>query len=133
MKKAALIFAIAVVIISLMSPTAEAKNLDSFIKLNEPKDNFITTKSNVVVSGESIPDTCISLLVNGNLNSCFSVGAAGVFITQAPLNARENVITVKAQFPSGKSEMISRRVYQKGSYQELDSLFNTIRTFLIIK
>jgi hypothetical protein len=96
----------------------------------------MTTSDSIVVSGETLPDASISVLVNGSSKARLSVGAAGIFLIQVPLSGKENIITVRAVFPSGTKETVSRRVYKIDSgseWPELDSLIQTIRTFLILK
>ncbi|HHW02369.1 MAG TPA: hypothetical protein GXX35_06115 [Thermoanaerobacterales bacterium] len=134
--KRLLFFVIAIAILIYFSPSAKAATYDSFIILNEPKDNLMTTYDSVVVSGETLPDASVSVLVNGRSKARLSVGAAGIFLTQVPLSGKENIITVRAEFPSGTKETVSRRVYKMDSgaeWPELDSLIQTIRTFLILK
>lgn len=136
MKRVSLIFLLAMALIIFMSPSAKALGPDSFLIVNEPKDNFLTNQNLVVVSGETLPETTVSIMVNGVSKSKLSVGAAGIFLTQVPVKSRENVITIKAVFPSGKSETVSRRVYQtdgSSEWLELDYLIQTIKTFLILK
>jgi hypothetical protein len=105
------------------------------VTLNEPKDNLMTTSDSVVVSGEALPDASIYVLVNGRSKARLSVGAAGIFLTQVPISGKESIITVRAVQPSGASETVSRRVYRIDGSElpELDSLIQTIKTFLILK
>lgn len=136
MKRITFAFLIAVVFIALISPSAMAADEDDFIKLNEPKDNFMTSTDKIVLSGETVPKSNISVLVNGKVKADVSVGAAGIFLTQVSITSKENIITVKAAFPSGGSETASRRVYQldnESELPELDSLIQTLKTFLILK
>lgn len=133
MKRIAFAFLIAVVLIVAISPSAKAED---FLKVSEPKDNFMTSTNKIVVSGETVPRASISVLVNGRSKAEVPVGAAGVFLTQVPITSKENIITVKAYFPSGSSETVSRRVYQldnETKLPELDSLIQTLKTFLILK
>lgn len=133
MKRIAFAFLIAVVLIVAISPSAKAED---FLKVSEPKDNFMTSTNRIVVSGETVPRASISVLVNGRSKAEVPVGAAGVFLTQVPITSKENIITVKAYFPSGSSETVSRRVYQldnETKLPELDSLIQTLKTFLILK
>lgn len=133
MKRIAFAFLIAVVLIVAISPSAKAED---FLKVSEPKDNFMTSTNRIVVSGETVPRASISVLVNGRSKAEVPVGAAGVFLTQVPITSKENIITVKAYYPSGSSETVSRRVYQldnETKLPELDSLIQTLKTFLILK
>jgi len=130
MKRVILVFITAVIFI-IFSPSASAAS----ITLNEPKDNLMTTSDSIVVSGEALPDASVSVLVNGKSKAKLSVGAAGIFLTQVPLSGKESIITVRAALPSGTSETVSRRVYKMSDSEkaELDSLIQTIKTFLILK
>lgn len=135
MKKVLFIF-MAFAFLIFFSPSAKAAGHDQTLVVNEPKDNLMTTASSVVVSGEALPSSGISVIVNGKTKASFSIGAAGIFLTQVPINEKENIITVKAVFPSGTVKTASRRVYrvEKGEkWPELDSLIQTIKTFLILK
>ncbi|AYO32060.1 MAG: hypothetical protein PWR06_2106 [Thermoanaerobacteraceae bacterium] len=135
MKRLLFVFITAVIFI-IFSPSAKAASYESLLILNEPKDNLMTTSDSIVVSGETLPDASISVLVNGSSKARLSVGAAGIFLIQVPLSGKENIITVRAVFPSGTKETVSRRVYKIDSgseWPELDSLIQTIRTFLILK
>lgn len=136
MKRIAFTFLIAVVFLALTTTTALATDKNNFIKVNEPEDNFMTSSDNIVVTGETVPKSSISVLVNGKSKVDVPVGAAGIFLAQVPINSKENVITVKAAYPSGSSGTVSRRVYQLDSdskLPELESLIQTLKTFLILK
>lgn len=57
-------------------------------------------------------------------------------MTHVPISAKENIITVKASFPSGDPETVTRRVYQledDSKLPELTSLIQTLKSFLILK
>jgi len=136
MKRIAFTLVIAMVFITFLTTTALAADNDDFIKLGEPRDNFMVSTDKIVVSGETVPKTSISILVNGKAKEDISVGPAGVFLTQVPITSKENVITLKASYPSGGAETVSRRVYQLDSdtkLPELESLIQTLKTFLILK
>ncbi|MDD4569767.1 MAG: hypothetical protein PHE70_06540 [Tepidanaerobacteraceae bacterium] len=137
MRKIATALVIAVALLTLFSPSARANDDNNFIKLAEPKDNFMTSSDKVLLSGETVPKSSIVVLVNGRKEGKeHSVGAAGVFITQVPIKSKENIITVKVSFPSGDAETVSRKVYQLDSESELPelgSLIQTLRSFLILK
>jgi hypothetical protein len=131
----ALIIAVSLVI--LFSPSAKADEVKNFIKLSEPKDNFMTSSSKVLLTGETVPNANVVVLVNGRKEGKeFSVGAAGIFMTQVPISSKENIITVKASFPSGSTETVTRKVYQlenESKLPELSSLIQTLKSFLILK
>ena len=136
MKRTAFTFLLAVVFITLLSSTALATDNKDFIKVNEPKDNIMISTDKIVVTGETVPKSSISVLVNGKAKANVPVGAAGIFLTQVPINSKENIITVKASYPSGSSQTVSRRVYQledNSKLPELKSLIQTLKTFLILK
>lgn len=129
--KRVLLIILTVVLLIIFSPSAMAES----VTLNEPKDNLMTTYDSIVVSGEALPDASIYVLVNGRSRARLSVGAAGIFLTQVPISGKESIITVRAVLPSGKSETVSRRVYKIDGSElpELESLIQTIKTFLILK
>ena len=130
-------FLIAAVLLTIFSPLAKADEVKDFIKLNEPKDNFMTSSSRVLLAGETVPNANIVVLVNGRQEvKSFSVGAAGLFMTQVPISAKENIITVKASFPSGCRETVTRKVFlleNESKLPELTSLIQTLKSFLIFK
>mgnify|MGYP003788575741 CR=1 FL=1 len=136
MRKIATALIIAVTMLTLFSPSVIAGE-KNFLKLSEPKDSFITSSDKVLVTGETVPNTSITVLVNGRkAGEAYSVGAAGIFLTQVPISSKESIITVKASFPSGDTETASRKVYQlnnESELPELGSLIKALRTFLILK
>ena len=123
MKKTALVFVIVMLFTIILSPSAKA--LDRFLVVNEPRDNFMTNSGTVVVSGETVPNANVVVMVNGKTKARVNVGAAGIFLTQVPITSRNNIITVRANIPYKSPITVSRRVYQlqNGSGQ-LDSLAN---------
>jgi hypothetical protein len=137
MRRIVTVLIIALALLMLFSPTAKANETENFIKLNEPKDNFMTASDKVLISGETVPKSSVVVLVNGRKEGKgFSIGAAGIFMTQVPISSKENIITVKATFPSGSAETVSRRVYQlesESKLPELSSLIQTLKSFLILK
>ncbi|AEE92702.1 conserved exported protein of unknown function [Tepidanaerobacter acetatoxydans Re1] len=137
MKKTATVLAMFLAILILFSPSAKADEVKNFIKLTEPKDNYMTSADKVLISGETVPNSKVIVLINGRKEEKeLSVGAAGIFVTQAPISSKENIITVKASFPSGEDETVSRKVYQLESgseLPELGSLIQTLKSFLILK
>ncbi|HHV18716.1 MAG TPA: hypothetical protein GXZ27_07645 [Thermoanaerobacterales bacterium] len=137
MKRIATVLIIAVALLILFSPSAKAEETKNFIKLSEPKDNFMTSSDKVLITGETVPKSNVVVLVNGRKEGKgFSIGAAGIFMTQVPISSKENIITVKATFPSGSAETVSRRVYQlesESKLPELSSLIQTLKSFLILK
>ncbi len=128
---------IALSLLIIISPSVEAAEVKNFIKLNEPRDNFMTSSSRVLITGETVPETNVVVLVNGRKEGReLSVGAAGIFMTQVPISSKENIITVKASFPSGGTETVTRRVYlleNESKLPELTSLIQTLKSFLILK
>ena len=128
---------IALSLLIIISPSVEAAEVKNFIKLNEPRDNFMTSSSRVLITGETVPETSVVVLVNGRKEGReLSVGAAGIFMTQVPISSKENIITVKASFPSGGTETVTRRVYlleNESKLPELTSLIQTLKSFLILK
>jgi hypothetical protein len=136
MKKAALSVVLVLVLMCLVSLPAKAIDDGPLLILNEPKDNFISTTDKIVVSGETEPATRIIVFVNGDSKARISAGSAGIFLTQVPIQSKENIVTVKALSPSGKQGTVSRRVYQLQSGEgmpQLESLIKTIKSFLIFK
>lgn len=137
MKKTATVLAMFLAILILFSPSAKADEVKNFIKLTEPKDNYMTSADKVLISGETVPNSKVIVLINGRKEEKeLSVGAAGIFVTQVPISSKENIITVKASFPSGEAETVSRKVYQLESgseLPELGSLIQTLKSFLILK
>ncbi|MDI3481081.1 MAG: hypothetical protein PWQ97_736 [Tepidanaerobacteraceae bacterium] len=115
----------------IFTPLAMAES----VTLNEPKDNLMTTSDSVVVSGEALPNSSIYILVNGRSRARLTVGAAGIFLTQVPISGKESIITIRAVQPSGITETVSRRVYKIDGSElpDLESLIQTIKTFLILK
>lgn len=128
---------IALSLLIIISPSVEAAEVKNFIKLNEPRDNFMTSSSRVLITGETVPETNVVVLVNGRKEGReLSVGAAGIFMTQVPISSKENIITVKASFPSGGTETVTRRVYlleNESKLPELTSLIQTLKSFLILE
>lgn len=128
---------IALSLLIIISPSVEAAEVKNFIKLNEPRDNFMTSSSRVLITGETVPETNVVVLVNGRKEGReLSVGAAGIFMTQVPISSKENIITVKASFPSGGTKTVTRRVYlleNESKLPELTSLIQTLKSFLILK
>jgi len=128
---------IAAVLLTIFSPLAKADEVQEFIKLNEPKDNLMTSSSKVLLAGETVPNASIEVLVNGRQEvRTLSVGAAGIFMTQVPISSKENIITVKASFPSGGRETVTRKVFlmeSESKLPELTSLIQTLKSFLIFK
>jgi len=126
---------IAAVLLTIFSPLAKADEVQEFIKLNEPKDNLMTSSSKVLLAGETVPNASIEVLVNGRQEvRTLSVGAAGIFMTQVPISSKENIITVKASFPSGGRETVTRKVFlmeSESKLPELTSLIQTLKSFLI--
>lgn len=102
---------IAVVLISIISPSIQAQAAQEMLIVNQPKDKFITNNPQVVVSGQTNPKTNVVVLVNGSSKARFPVGAAGIFLTQVPVVTDENVVTVRAVFQSGRNDTVSRIVY----------------------
>lgn len=136
MKKYAITLLLVVMLVTIISPSAKALAADEVLIVNQPKDKFVTNNPKIVVSGETMPQTNINVLVNGSSKAKLPVGAAGIFLTQVPAATRENMITVKAAFPTGKNDTVSRMVYyiDTGSKQpELDSLIQSVKNFLILK
>lgn len=121
---------IAVVLISIISPSTWAQ-ADEILIVNQPKDKFITNNPQVVVSGQTDPKTNVTVLVNGSSKARLPVGAAGIFLTQVPVVTDENVVTVRAQFESGRNDTVSRMVYLVSNSSK-DALKN-MKTFLILK
>jgi len=128
---------IALLLLVIFSPLAQADEVKEFIKLNEPKDNLMTSSSRVLLAGETVPNANILVLVNGRQEGkTFSVGASGIFMTQVPISSKENIITVKASFPSGSKETVTRKVFlleSESKLPELTSLIQTLKSFLILK
>ena len=56
---------IALSLLIIISPSVEAAEVKNFIKLNEPRDNFMTSSSRVLITGETVPETNVVVLVNG--------------------------------------------------------------------
>jgi len=137
MRRIATILIIAVALLILISPSAKADETKNFIKLSEPRDNYMTSSDKVLVSGETVPKSNVIVLVNGRKEGKeFLVGAAGIFMTQVPISSKENIITVKASFPSGDPETVTRKVYKledDSKLPELSSLIQTLKSFLILK
>lgn len=137
MKKALNVcIALLLAIIIFISPGSMAFGMDELLTINEPRDNLISYNDSIIVSGESLPGTNIIVSVNGKRKMRLTIGAAGLFITQVPIKDKDNVITIRAVFPSDETETVSRRVYkmEKASEEpELDSLIKTIKSFLIFK
>ena len=128
---------IAVSLLIVFSPSVMASEVKNFIKLNEPRDNFMTSSSRILIAGETVPEASVIVLVNGRQEGKeLSIGAAGIFMTQVPVSSKENIITVKASFPSGSTETVTRRVYlleNESKLPELTSLIQTLKSFLILK
>lgn len=136
-KKIATVMMVFIAVLMLFSPAAKADETKNFINLSEPKDNYMTSAGKVLVSGETVPNSKVAVLINGKQDPKeLSVGAAGIFVTQVSISSKENIITVKASFPSGDTETVSRKVYQLEKGQELPelgSLIQTLKSFLILK
>jgi len=136
-KKIATVMMVFIAVLMLFSPAAKADEVKNFINLSEPKDNYMTSAGKVLVSGETVPNSKVVVLINGKQDPKeLSVGAAGIFVTQVSISSKENIITVKASFPSGDTETVSRKVYrlEKGQeLPELGSLIQTLKSFLILK
>lgn len=136
-KKIATVIMVFITFLMLFSPAAKADEAKNFINLSEPKDNYMTSAGKVLVSGETVPNSKVVVLINGKQDPKeLSVGAAGIFVTQVSISSKENIITVKASFPSGDTETVSRKVYQLEKGQELPelgSLIQTLKSFLILK
>jgi len=128
---------IAASLLIIFSPLVKADEVKNFIKLSEPKDNFMTSSSRVLLTGETVPNADVVVLVNGRKEGKeFSVGAAGIFMTQVSISSKENIITVKASFPSGSTETVTRKVFlleNESKLPELTSLIQTLKSFLILK
>ena len=109
MRKIATALIIAVAMLTLFSPSVIAGE-KNFLKLSEPKDSFITSSDKVLVTGETVPNTSITVLVNGRkAGEAYSVGAAGIFLTQVPISSKESIITVKASFPLAIPKLLHAR------------------------
>ena len=52
MKRIATVLIIAVALLILFSPSAKAEETKNFIKLSEPKDNFMTSSDKVLITGK---------------------------------------------------------------------------------
>lgn len=126
----------AVTLLFMMSAAAFAA-VDPYLILNEPCDKVMVSSRKVVVSGEALPNSAVKVLLNGSSVAELSVGAAGIFMYHVPITDSDNVITVKADFSSGDSQTVTRRVYKLDSEEklpELDSLIKTFtRSFLILR
>ncbi|HQA61223.1 MAG: hypothetical protein WBJ82_04225 [Tepidanaerobacteraceae bacterium] len=137
MRRTLTAFLIAAILLTVFSPLAKADEVKNFIKLNEPKDNLMTSSSRILLAGETVPNAKIVVLVNGRQEGkSLSVGAAGIFMTQVPISSKENIITVKASFPSGGTETATRKVFlleDESKLPELTSLIQTLKSFLILK
>ena len=137
MKKYPSILIIAVAIFFLISPSAKAASTDPYLIVNEPNDKVMVSTDKVVVSGEALPESSVQVLLNGSSMTELQIGAAGIFMYHVPITDKDNIITVKAAFPSGDSQTVSRRVYKLDSEEELpelDSLIQTFtKTFLILR
>lgn len=121
---------IAVVLISVISPSTWAQAADEILIVNQPKDKFITNNPQVVVSGQTDPKTNVTVLVNGSSKARLPVGAAGIFLTQVPVVTNENVVTVRAIFQSGRNDTVSRMVYL---VNDGSNSFKNMKKFLILK
>ncbi|MFO7152024.1 MAG: hypothetical protein DIU66_002145 [Bacillota bacterium] len=131
MKRIAGIAALSLCIVIFLFIIADAK--EAFV-LNRPKDGFETIESYVVVSGEAIADTSVEISVNGEKKETIKVGASGLFVTQADIEMGKNVITVKAVFPSGQEEIVSRSVYRHDKDTQikgLNSIIQALKLFIL--
>jgi hypothetical protein len=137
MKKYPISLIIAMTLLLIMSTSAKAASTDPYLIVNEPNDKVMVSSRKVVVSGEALPESSVRVLLNGSSVVELPIGAAGIFIYHVPITDSDNIITVKASFPSGDSQTVSRRVYKLDSEEklpELDSLIKTFtKTFLILK
>lgn len=134
MRKRLISLIIAMALLFAMSTSAIAST-DPYLIVNEPKDKVMVSSSNVVVSGEALPESKVKVLLNGSSVADLTIGAAGIFIYHVPITDSDNVITVKADFPSGDSQTVSRRVYKldkEDKVFELDSLIKTFTRSLLI-
>ena len=50
---------VAIALILFLPPSAKANDTNNFIKLSEPKDNFMTTSDKVLISGETSPKSML--------------------------------------------------------------------------
>lgn len=130
MKKTAISLIIAVVLIGIISPSIQAQAADEILIVDQPKDKFITNNPQVIVSGQTDPKTDVTVLVNGSSKARLPVGAAGIFLTQVPVATKENVVTVRAAFVSGRNDTVSRMVYFVDDSQQ--DVLKDIK-FLILK
>ncbi|MDN5331402.1 MAG: hypothetical protein PWP45_627 [Tepidanaerobacteraceae bacterium] len=123
------ITALSLCIVFLLFIMADAK--EEFV-LNRPKEDFVTTQGYVIVSGETVADTSVVVLVNGEKKETIRVGASGLFVTQADIELGKNVITVKVVFPSGEEEIVSRNVYRLDKDMNLKSLSSIIQALKLL-
>lgn len=130
-KKFAISFILAVVLIGIISPSVQALAADEVLIVHQPKDKFITNNPQVVVSGQTAPKSNVTVLVNGSSKAKLPVGAAGIFLTQVPVVTNENVVTVKAAFASGRNDTVSRIVYFVNNGQK--NALKNMKTYLIFK
>lgn len=129
MKRLIGITALSLFIVFLLFIIADAK--EAFV-LNRPKEDYVTTQSYVVVSGETVADTSVAVFVNGEKKETIKVGASGLFVTQADIRLGKNVITVKAVFPSGEEEIVARNVYRLDKDMNLKSLSSIIQALKLL-
>ena len=117
--------------------TPAIASTDPYLIVNEPIDKVMISSRKVVVSGETLPNSTVGVLLNGTPLAELPIGAAGIFIYQVPVTDSDNIITVRASFSSGDSQTVSRRVYKLDSeerFPELDSLIKTFtKSFLILR
>lgn len=129
MKRLIGITALSLFIVFMLFIMADAK--EAFV-LNRPREDHVTTQSYVVISGETVADTSVVVLVNGERKETIKVGASGLFVTQADIGLGKNVITVKAVFPTGEEEVVSRNVYRVDKDTNLKSLSSIIQAFKLL-
>ncbi|MCF6096295.1 hypothetical protein L1766_04645 [Thermovorax subterraneus] len=129
MKRLIGIATLSLFIVFLLFFIADAK--EAFV-LNRPKEDFVTTQSYVVVSGETVADTSVAVFVNGEKKETLKVGASGLFVTQADIELGKNVISVKAVFPSGEEEVVSRNVYRLDKDTNLKSLSSILQALKLL-
>ena len=63
MRRTLTAFLIAAILLTVFSPLAKADEVKNFIKLNEPKDNLMTSSSRILLAGETVPNAKIVVLV----------------------------------------------------------------------
>ncbi|TYP57451.1 hypothetical protein [Thermosediminibacter litoriperuensis] len=129
MKRLISIIAAAVLITFLLVSFAAAGDT---LVLNQPEEDLITTRDFTVVSGETLADTSVVVLVNGDKKESITVGASGLFVTRVNLETGKNVITVKAVFPSGETKTVSRSVYRVDSSINMESIGSIIQALKLL-